>query len=61
LIKLNGLRKVTYVGTENKIRTIIGDVTINNDIISIIPKNNAAGEITLFKERIIQIERVNND
>lgn len=58
MIDLTGIRRVTYKDKNKKINTIDGHVTINNDVVTIKPYGDNDKEITMFKERIIKIERV---
>lgn len=57
MLKLTGIRKVIYKGINDEVTEIKGNVTINNDIVSVILESDNKTEITFFKERLIQIKR----
>lgn len=58
MLNLLELRDVYYLDAGNKLKSIRGLVTINNDIIIVKSINkDKIREIIIFKERVIQINK----
>jgi hypothetical protein len=61
MLRLTGIRRVIYKSFNNEIKEVKGNVTINNDIVSIVLDSDNKSEIIIFKERVIEIVRCANE
>ena len=59
MITLSGVRTVYYLNEEKKLAKITGEITIQGDMVTVIPIDNEVisqdQEITVFKSRVIKI------